>query len=72
MKASKPSLFRRMTTALGLTHAPGGEPRPGGSKVSRFGRFVSPRLDQELKDLQARVAQLEELLGHRQAEDTRN
>lgn len=58
---SSPSPLKQLAAYVGFTHAPGGEPLPGGPKSSRFGN-VSPRLDQEIEDLRNRIAVLEELV----------
>ncbi|WP_158715313.1 hypothetical protein [Kitasatospora phosalacinea] len=63
-----PSPFRRLVAHLGLVHRPGGEPLPGAAQKSRFGLFVSPRLDQELEELRTRMAALEELVRDQGAE----
>jgi hypothetical protein len=58
------SAFRRLSTLLGLTYAPGAEPSANAPSKSRYRRGfeVSPRLDEDLDDLRRRVAALEQRL----------
>lgn len=68
MAEARTSARRRIAVGLGLAWPVGGEPDPGGPRLSRFGRFVPPRLDQEVADLRRRVAELEALLRDRPVE----
>jgi hypothetical protein len=52
--------MRRLLESAGLAHPPGGEPRRASTNaLSRYGRWTSRRLDEDLDDLAARVAALE-------------
>jgi hypothetical protein len=55
------SLINGLAKRVGLVYREGGEPLPGGPGSSRYerGLGVSPRLDQDLDALLAKVASLE-------------
>jgi hypothetical protein len=53
----------RVLQAAGLKHSPGGEPRHASSGArSRYGRYTSRRLDEDVDELVARIEVLEEAL----------
>jgi hypothetical protein len=56
----------RITDRLGLTNGAEGTPRRPGSRRSRYGLYVSRRLDGDLADLLQRVEELERRLEARQ------
>lgn len=53
----------RVLQAAGLKHQPGGEPRrsPSGAR-SRYGKYTSRRLDEDIDELVERIEVLEEAL----------
>ncbi|WP_380174350.1 hypothetical protein ACFEMC_05540 [Kineococcus sp. DHX-1] len=51
--------LRRVMQYLGLSYAPGGEPRKRGPSRYWAGRSVSRRLDEDLDELRRRVDDLE-------------
>jgi len=53
------SAWTRLLRGLGLVHAADGQPLPGAPRRSRYGLYVSARLDQDLDDLRARLDALE-------------
>lgn len=63
--SSESSPVRRLGQFLGLIYADEGEPRSGSSRRSRYerGPFVSPRLDQDVDDILARLSEVERKLG---------
>jgi hypothetical protein len=52
----------RLIDRLGLTNPPDGSPQQPGLRRSRYGFYVSRRLDEDLEDLRARIAELERRL----------
>jgi hypothetical protein len=58
-----------MATRVGVVYRDGGEPLPGGPGASRYerGLGVSPRLDQDLDALTAKIAALEARLAQLEA-----
>jgi hypothetical protein len=53
----------RLLEAAGLKHPPGGEPRRSSSGArSRYGRYTSRRLDEDVDELVARIEVLEDAL----------
>lgn len=63
-------LFTGLAKRAGLVYREGGQPLPGGPDSSRYARGfgVSPRLDQDVDELVARVADLEARLARLEAE----
>lgn len=61
-----PSWWRRLTVALGLVYSEQGQPMSGSPKrASRYRRGAvspSPRLDEDIDDIRARLAALEDRL----------
>ena len=55
----RPSMLRRLGQGLGLIYSETGAPLAGGPKRSRYGLYVSPRLDQDLDDLRRRLEAIE-------------
>ena len=55
----RPSMLRRLGQTLGLVYPEAGAPLGGGPKRSRYGLYVSPRLDQDLDDLRRRLEAIE-------------
>jgi hypothetical protein len=53
----------RWSDRLGLTNPPEGSPETRGSRRSRYGLYVSRRLDEDVDDLYRRVQELERRLG---------
>ena len=64
------SLFSGLAKRAGLVYRDGGQPLPGGPGASRYARGlgVSPRLDQDVDALLAKVANLEARLARLEAE----
>jgi hypothetical protein len=62
MTSEGQSKWRDALAALGLVYRRGGEPGPDAPRASRYdrGAFVSPRLDQDIDELRARLAALEQ------------
>jgi hypothetical protein len=56
----------RFTDRLGLTNPKEGTPRRPGPRRSRYGLYVSRRLDEDLAELSARVKELERRLDTRE------
>ena len=58
---ARTSWGRRLAQRLGVVYREGGEPRPGGPARSRYDRGlqVSPRLDQDVDELRARLEAIE-------------
>ena len=54
-----PNFLQRLGRRLGLLHDSDGAPTPGGPKRSRYGVYVSPRVDQDIDELRRRLAALE-------------
>lgn len=50
----------RLGQRLGLVYPEDGSPARDGQRRSRYGLYVSRRLDQDLDDLRARLSALEE------------
>ena len=55
----------RIIDRLGLTNPPEGTPLRPGPRRSRYGFYVSRRLDEDLEELHARVVELERRLEGR-------
>jgi hypothetical protein len=57
--------WNRIAQRFGLVYRPAGEPLEGGPRQSRYDRgvSVSPRLDQDIDELPARLAALEARLN---------
>jgi hypothetical protein len=55
----EPGPIRRSLQRLGLVYQPGGKPRRGNGRRSRYGIYVSRRLDEDLEELRTRLDRLE-------------
>jgi hypothetical protein len=52
--------IRRAPQRLGVVYQPDGEPRRGYRKRSRYGIYVTRRLDEDIDELRARLDRLED------------
>ena len=65
---TNPGAMRRPIEGIGLARPQAGQStRATSSALSRYGRFTSRRLDEDIDDLAERVAALEAELGPRRA-----
>jgi len=56
---SESPFWRRAGQYIGLLYANDGQPEQPGHRRSRYGLRVSPRLDEDIDDLRARLDDLE-------------
>jgi hypothetical protein len=73
MSDREPSRFAKAIYYIGLAQPPEGRPQTGNlNRSSRYGFFVSRRVDEDIDDLRTRVAALEADAGptnHNQNDD---